>query len=84
MRGMTPERQAAAAAATRVRIALDSIDEAQRLIDQATQALSAIDAMRPEHHKIACLSVWLTWTWFAVKAADNRLRRRDRPTPHGT
>ena len=35
MPGMTSDRQRQVAAATRVRIALDSIDEAQRLIEQA-------------------------------------------------
>jgi len=84
MPGMTSYRERQAAAAIRVRIALDSIDEAQRLIEQAMQALSPVDAMRPEHHKIACLSVRLTCTWFAVNAAANRLRRRARPALHGT
>jgi hypothetical protein len=84
MPGMTSDRERQAATAIRVRIALDSIDEAQHLIEQAMQALSAVDAMRPEHQKIACLSVRLTWTWFAVNAAANRLRRRARPAPHGT
>ena len=84
MPGMTSGRQRKVAVATRVRIALDSIDEAHRLIEQAMQALSTVDAMKPEHQKIACLSVRLTWTWFAVNAAASRLRRRARPAPHRT
>lgn len=84
MPGMTSGRHRQAAAATRLRIALDSIDEAHRLIEQAVQALVGVDAMKPEQRKIARLSVRLTWTWFALKAAANRLRRPARPIPHGT
>jgi hypothetical protein len=40
MPGMTSGRQRKVAVGTRVRIALDSIDEAHRLIEQAMQALS--------------------------------------------
>ncbi|MBI3456832.1 MAG: hypothetical protein HY002_13735 [Candidatus Rokubacteria bacterium] len=80
---MTSDRERQAAAAIRVRIALDSIDEAQRLIEQAMQALSAVDAMKPERQKLACLSRRLIWTCFAVNAAANRLRHSPSPAPHG-
>jgi hypothetical protein len=84
MPAMTSGRHRQAAAATRLRIALNSIDEAHRLIEQAVQALAGVDAMRPQQRKIARLAVRLTWTWFALKAAANRLRRPPRPTPHST
>ena len=83
MPGIASNRQRQAAAAIRVTIALDSIDEAQRLIEQAMQALSTVDAMRPERQKLACLSRRLIWTWFALKAAANRLRHSPSPASHG-
>ncbi|MGH7908474.1 MAG: hypothetical protein ACRENW_01340 [Thermodesulfobacteriota bacterium] len=72
-----------AAAAIRIKVALDSIQEAQRLIEHAKKALSAVAGMSSERKRVGCLSQQLTWTWFAVSATANRLRRTTRPAPHG-
>lgn len=71
---MTSDRQAAAE--TRVQVALDSIQEAHRLIEQATQALSRVDGMIPEWRSAGSVSGRLMQTWYAVAAGANRLRRK--------
>lgn len=65
-----------AAAEIRVRVALDSIQEAQRLIQQAAQALSRVDGMIPKSRKVASVSDSLTQIWYSVSAGANRLRRK--------
>ena len=76
VRGMTCDRDRHAAAQIRVQLALDSIQEAQRLIQQATQTLSRVDGMIPESRNLRSLSDRLTQTWYAVSAGANRLRRK--------
>lgn len=78
--GVTSNKRPARAA-IRLKLALDSIDEAQRLIEHAMQALCPVGAMRPERQKLVRLSRRLLWTWLALKAAANRLRHS--PAPHG-
>ena len=76
MRGMTPDCERQAAAEIRVQVALDSIQEAQRLIEQATQALSRVDGMIPEWRRVGSIFEQLTQIWHAVGAGANRLRRK--------
>jgi hypothetical protein len=66
------ERQAGAA--SRVDLALCSIQEAQELIEQARQVLSAVAAIGSERKRLARLSSQLTWAWIAVAATANRRR----------
>jgi len=80
---MTSHRERHDAAAIRVKVALDSIQEAQRLIEQAMQALSAVAGMSSERKTLGCLSNRLTWTWFAVSAAAHRLSAQRPPSAHG-
>lgn len=64
-----------AAAETRLRLALDSIQQAQQLIELATQALSGVEGMRSQWSRLGSLSDGLTQAWFAVRAGANRLQR---------
>lgn len=75
---MTCDRDRHAAAQIRVQVALDSIQEAQRLIQQAAQALSRVDGMIPQSRRVASVSGSLTQTWFAVSAGAIRLRCKGR------
>lgn len=70
------------AALNRLNRALDCIDQAQSLVERATQALAAVERARPEHTRLAGLANRLSWTWIALRAAANRLRRSDRSAPH--
>jgi len=63
-----------AAAASRVDLALCSIQEAQELIEQARQLLSAVPAIGSQRKRLARLSSQLTWAWIAVAATANRRR----------
>jgi len=74
--GMTHDRDRQAPAEIRVHVALASIQEALRLLEQATQALCRVDRMIPSARRVGSLSNQLNQTWFAVSAAANRLRRR--------
>jgi hypothetical protein len=60
----------------RVAFALDSIQEAQRLIERARAALSSVEGMRPQSRAIAALAGTLTRTWFHTAATASRLRGR--------
>jgi len=73
---MMPDRDRQAAAEIRAKTALDSIDEALRLVEEATKALSRVDGMIPEWERLASLCDRLQQAWFAVSAGANRLRRR--------
>ena len=73
---MMPDRNRQATAEIRVQMALNSIQEAQRLVEQATQALSRVDGMIPEWKRLGSLYDRLHRTWYAVSAGANRLRRR--------
>ena len=76
VRGMTCNRDRHAAAQIRVQLALDSIQEAQRLIRQAAQALSRVDGMIPESRRAGSIADHLAQTWLTVSAGANRLRRK--------
>ena len=65
---MTLNGERQARAARRIEVALDSIQEAQQLVQMASQALAAIAGMGPERETLACLSHQLTWAWVAVAA----------------
>jgi hypothetical protein len=78
MAGTTLNGERRASAARPAGVALDSIQEAQQLIEKASQALSAIAGMGPQRERLGCLSNQLTWAWFAVAAMNNRARRRPR------
>jgi hypothetical protein len=80
---MTSDGERHDAAAIRVKVALDSIQEAQRLIEQALQALSAVVGMSSERKTVGHLSNRLTWTWFAVSAAAHRFSAQRPPSAHG-
>ena len=73
---MMPDRDRQPAAEIRVKNALDSIEEALRLVEQATQALSRVDGMIPEWERLGSLCDRLQQTWYAVSAGANRLRHR--------
>lgn len=77
-RGLTSDSHRQAAAEVRVHEALDSIQEAQRLIEQAAHALSSLDGMIPEWRNVGSISDRLTQAWYAVSAGANRLRRNGR------
>jgi hypothetical protein len=79
---MTSNGERHAAAALRVKIALDFIQEAQQLTVQAMRALSAVAGMRAERKSVARLSNRLTWTWVAVAAAANRRGHSPCSAPH--
>ena len=74
--GARTDRQAAPE--THVQVALDSIQEAQRLTEQAAQALSQVDGMIHDSRRVGSVSDTLTQTWYAVSAGANRLRRKGR------
>jgi hypothetical protein len=78
MPGMTLNRERRARAASRVEVALDSIQEAQQLVEKASQALSASAPMRPERTRLGRLSHQLICAWLAVAATSNRAQRRTR------
>ena len=75
---MTSDRDRQAAAEIRVQVALDAIQEAHRLLEQATQALSRVDGMILEWRRVGSVYDRLRQTWFAVSAGANRLRRNGR------
>lgn len=75
---MISDRDRQTTAETRVRLTLDSIQEALRLIERATDALRSVPAMLPERRRLDSLSGHLSQTWFAVSAGVNRLRRKGR------
>ena len=75
---MTAHCDRRAAAEIHVQVALDSIQEAQRLTAQASQALSRVEEMIPEWRSVGDVSDRLTQTWYAVSASANRLRRKGR------
>lgn len=71
------------AAVTPMRVALDSIQEAQRLLEHASQALARVDGMTPERRRIASLADHLTQTWVAVAASANRIQCENHTKPTG-
>ena len=81
MAAVTLDRERQAAAAGRVDVALCSIQEAQQLVERASQVLSALAGMGSERHTLGCLSSQLTWAWFAVAATANRRRCRRNSAP---
>ena len=75
---MTSDRDPQAAPEIRVQLALDSIQEAQRLVERATQALSRVDGMILERRRVGSAYHQLWQTWYAVRAGANRLQRNRR------
>lgn len=75
---MTSDRDRQTTAEARVLVTLDSIQEALRLIEQATDALCSVPGMLPERRRVGSLSDQLSQAWFAVSAGVNRLRRKGR------
>jgi hypothetical protein len=75
---MTLNRERQVRAASRIEVALDSIQEAQQLIEKASQALSAIAPLRPERKRLGRLSHQLICAWLSVAATNNRARPRAR------
>lgn len=74
-------RAAAPRARSRADVALRNMSEAQELIEQAAQVLSALAGMGSERKRLGCLSSQPTWAWFAVTATANRRRRRSSSAP---
>ena len=66
-----------------MRVALDSIQEAQQLLEHASQALARVEGMIPERRRIASLADHLTQTWFALAASTNRIQYKKHPKPTG-
>jgi len=68
------------AADARVRVALRSIEDAQRLLEQATQALSSVRGMGLEWRKVGSLHDQVKGSWYAVDRRVSRLVRTGRLT----
>jgi len=66
------------AADVRVRVALRSIEEAQRLLDQASQALCSVRGMVVEWRKVGTLHDQVKGSWYAVDRRVSRLIRTGR------
>jgi hypothetical protein len=71
---VTDHHDRRAVAEIRVQMALDSIQEARRLIEQAAQALAGVTGMIPACQRVGSIFDWLTQTWYSVSARANRLR----------
>jgi hypothetical protein len=74
-----PEERKAAAEG-RVEVALASIQEAQRLIERATQALSAVNGLAAEWRKLGTLHDQAKRAWYAVTGKADSLRLQGRLT----
>ncbi len=74
--GSLAARQAAAEA--RVEVALASIQEAQKRIDQAAQALCSMSGMVPEWRKLGALHDRVKRAWYAVRGKADRLSLKGR------
>lgn len=66
------------AADARVRVALRSIEDAQRLLDQACQALSSVNGMLLEWQKVGKACDQVKVSWHAVQRKAERLGRQGR------
>src|SRR5262245_57385161 len=66
------------AADRRVRVALRSIEEAQRLLDQATQALCSVKGLVIEWKKVGAAYDQVKGCWYAVEKRAVALRPRGR------
>ena len=62
-----------------VQRALDSIQEAERLVSQAVRTLAGVPGLKHEATTLADASGRLTRAWYAVRAAANRLLRQNPP-----
>jgi hypothetical protein len=74
--GPLAARQAAAEA--RVEAALASIQEAQKLIDQAAQALCSVSGMVREWRKVSALHDQVKRAWYAVMGKADSLSLKGR------
>lgn len=70
------------AADVRVRVALRSIEQAQRLLDQACQALSSVNGMLIEWQKVGKACDQAKVSWHAVQRKAERLGRQGRLALH--
>lgn len=66
----------AARAELQIDRALALVEQAQRLLGEAQQALCRVQGMVPEWKALGCLYDCVTRTWFRIRAKANRLRRR--------
>jgi hypothetical protein len=62
----------------RLRLALDSIQEARRLLDLAAHALSTIAGMRTQQSELGNRARQVHSTWYAVESRASWLRRHRR------
>jgi hypothetical protein len=76
--GSAPEDRRVAAAKECVAVALDSIEEAQRFIDLAGQALCGVRGLAPEWRKVGALYDRVKRTWYTVRDKAGRLSRQGR------
>jgi hypothetical protein len=67
-----------AAAEDRVVAALVSIHEAQRLIEEAAQALSAVSGLGREWRRLGALHDQVKRTWYAVRGHSDSLSLKGR------
>jgi hypothetical protein len=68
------------AAELRVRAALRAIQEAQALINDATQALSSVNGLCAEYEKLGRLYDAVHRTWYVVRDKADVVKRRGRLT----
>jgi hypothetical protein len=59
-------------------VALVSIERAQRLIEQATQALSSVSGMGREWRKLGALHDQVKRTWYDVRGRSDSLSLKGR------
>lgn len=64
------------AAETRVRVALESIEEAQALLELATQALCSVSNMVDEWNRVGDMHDRVKATWYVVEKCAEALRLR--------
>jgi hypothetical protein len=71
-----PVSRRAAVADLRVEVALRAIEDAQQLADLASEALSAVAGMAPEHDRLGKLHGQVRRCWYAVRRRSERLQRQ--------
>ena len=76
VRGLRPRRQAAAE--TRLVVALRSLLEAQRLIEEAALAVSSVSGMGREWRRLDALHERVKRAWYDVRGRSDTLSLKDR------
>lgn len=71
--GVRDPRARRQAAEERVEVALVSIERAQRLIEEATQALSSVSGMGREWRRLGSLHDRVKRTWYDVRGRSDSL-----------